>query len=231
MILYKSSNLFSFKRSMILLGTMLLTCVALTGTTQAEEVVNSSGKTDEMLVLATVPADWAGFYGGISYGKASGEITYFKDNEHNNGPYKLQDSYMPGFFAGYNFQNGNFVYGGELSTMFNNIGDSEDADYSDVTDLKARAGYTFGNALLYGTMGVSFSKFSEAYSGLSDHDGEEMRGLGYGIGVDYLIAGSYLIGLEFYNRDLNGAIPYASGDWSVEDSGFETLTVRLGMQF
>ena len=120
--------------------------------------------------------------------------------------------------------------------MFGDVGDvagggAPVAQYEDIIDLKARVGYACGNALLYGTMGVSFSKFSEAYSGLSDHDGEEMRGLGYGIGVDYLIAGSYLIGLEFYNRDLNGAIPYASGDWSMEDSGFETLTVRLGMQF
>ena len=57
-----------------------------------------------------------------------------------------------------------------------------------------------------------------------------MSGLGYGIGVDYLIAERYLIGSEYYRRDLNGTLDYAP-TFEMDNSGFDTRTIRFAMQF
>ncbi|MDP3265086.1 MAG: outer membrane beta-barrel protein [Tabrizicola sp.] len=173
--------------------------------------------------------DWSGFYGGLSYGKATGETNYYDaPGSFSNGPWDVEGN-LPGLFAGYNIQNGNLVYGAELNAMFGDVRGTpsgfEEQQYEDVIDLKARLGYAVGSALFYGALGYSTSQFAE--------DGEplqSMSGLGYGVGVDFAIAGRYSIGAEYYSRDLNGTLDYAP-TFELDDSGFDTLTVRFGMQF
>ncbi len=183
--------------------------------------------TDEMPILAPVPvpADWAGFYAGLSYGQADGDLNFYSaPGVFDNGPY-FADGNLKGIFAGYNFQHGNFVYGGELSKMFGDVQWETDGAYEDIIDLKARVGYAFGNALLYGTRGYSYSKFAETNRPL-----QSMSGPGYGIGVDYLIAERYLIGVEYYRRDLNGTLDDAP-TFEMDNSGVDTRTIRFAMQF
>ena len=120
--------------------------------------------------------------------------------------------------------------------MFGDVGDvagggAPVAQYEDIIDLKARVGYAFGNALLYGTHGYSSSKFAEdGYGPL-----QSMSGLGYGIGVDYLIAVRYLIVFEYYRRDLNGTLDYTRPEardyLDLDNSGVDTRTIRFALQF
>lgn len=182
--------------------------------------------------VATVPAashDWSGFYGGLSYGKASGATNFYSSpGVFSNGPWDVEGN-LPGLFAGMNFQRGNLVYGAELSAMFGEVRGTpdgfEEQQYEDVIDLKARAGYAFGSALVYGTLGYSKSKFAEDGDPL-----QSMSGLGYGIGVDYAVGERFMVGAEYYARDLNGTLDYAA-PFELDDSGFDTLTLRVGMQF
>lgn len=174
--------------------------------------------------------DWSGFYGGLSYGRATGETNYYSaPGTFGNGPWDVEGN-LPGLFAGYNVQNGNFVYGAELSAMFGDVRGTpsgfEEQQYEDVIDLKARVGYAAGSALFYGALGYSTSKFTEDYADSL----QTMSGLGYGVGVDVAIAGRYSIGAEYYSRDLNGSLDYAP-TYELDDSGFDTFTLRFGMQF
>ncbi|SFR45693.1 Outer membrane protein beta-barrel domain-containing protein [Yoonia tamlensis] len=181
------------------------------------------------MAASTPTADWGGFYGGLSYGQATGETNYYSaPGVFDNGDYVVEGN-LPGLFAGYNVQRGNLVYGGELSAVFGEVRGTpdgfEEQQYEGVIDLKARGGYAFGSALVYGSLGYSVSPFAE--------DGEPlqaMTGLGYGVGVDYQIAERYVIGAEFYRRELNGTLDYAP-TYELDDSGFDTFSVRLGMQF
>ncbi len=101
--------------------------------------------------------DWSGFYAGgmVSFDDA-GFINFF--NGGVPGSAFPEDSATTfGGFAGYNFQNGAFVYGGELSVSSGGFGASgfPAAYFETIFDLKGRAGYSFGDVLVYGVVGGS----------------------------------------------------------------------------
>ena len=96
-----------------------------------------------------VAGDWSGAYGGVTLGQVSGDWAHLDavGTVLNDGDYDSSAFY--GRFAGYNFQNGNIVYGGELG-----LSDANDFCFSDYpaectkgfVDVKARVGYATGPA-------------------------------------------------------------------------------------
>jgi outer membrane immunogenic protein len=65
------------------------------------------------LTGAVVAQDWSGFYGGMAVGYATGDADHSFSNAAPSGNSE-PDGLLLGGFAGYAWQSGNFVYGGEI---------------------------------------------------------------------------------------------------------------------
>ena len=168
-------------------------------------------------VIAVPPApaltDWSGVYGGLSYGKTSGNID-------NGGAVDFDDGSAPGLFLGYNFQNGPFVYGAELAyskaqdtVLQGGTGDG----LGSMAEIFGRAGYAAGKALFYGKVGYSMAKYDDGTTS-TDFDG-----VAYGLGVDYLVTDNVFLGADYTRRDLSSD---NSGDMEAS-----TFGIRVGYKF
>ncbi|MCR8723696.1 outer membrane protein [Frigidibacter sp. ROC022] len=167
--------------------------------------------------VAPVPAaapitDWSGFYAGLGYAQSTGSLkngtrTDFNDGDGVSG------------FAGYNLQNGKFVYGGELSyTGLNDmtLTGTPSTELTDSIDLRARLGYTIGRALPYITVGYSTANLDTATGSV------DLDGVNYGLGLDYQVSDRVFLGADYSKRDLSG---------SGLDADPETLGLRVGFKF
>lgn len=165
-------------------------------------------------VLPSPTFDWAGAYGGLSYSSLRGEsraaVTVPMANDTGLGA-----------FAGYNWQNGNFVYGGELSYI------AFDTPYvgpvnrqRNALELRGRLGYAVNNVLFYGYAGLARSEIF----GLGAWHSES--GFGYGLGVQYHVSRGMFVGLEAGRRDLSATI----GGVNV-DTQIDSISLRVGFQF
>lgn len=174
--------------------------------------------------------DWSGFYGGLSYAQGRGSDTYFVNGFYDKGPLDLEGG-VPGLFAGYNFQRGRLVFGGELAASFGKIeGVPPGYDEQDITalvDLKGRVGYATGRLMVYGALGYSYSQLTEDYLPSED---TWLEGFGYGLGVDYRIGSRFFVGMEYYRREATGPLDYAPF-WEIRNGSVETLSLRAGMRF
>lgn len=146
-----------------------------------------------------VSADWSGFYAGGSIGTA--EVDAGEDS---------LDANSFGLHGGYNVDLGTIVVGGEAELsrlMLDADGDPE----ADVFRLKGRVGYDAGAILPYFTAGY-------ARLDSSDLDLDSEDGVFYGIGADYAVTESVLIGAEFLQHDF-------------DDAGIEASTLGLRASF
>ena len=167
--------------------------------------------------------DWSGFYAGLSYGKTSADIAFTPGIS-----FDFEDGSVAGLYAGYLFQRGAFVYGGELA--YGKVretflpGFNGDDEIGHVLDLKARAGLAANRALFYGVLGYSQSTYVEPP--LLEFD---LDGLVYGLGAEYAVTPRLSVGLEYLSRDLSGT---ATGGVAIEaDTRVDTLSLRVGLSF
>lgn len=136
------------------------------------------------------PSDWTGFYVGGSFGTSYVEI----------GDAAGIDAANAGLHAGYMYEAGSYVLGGEIEYSrldFDGVGDDFDAS---VLRLKVRVGYDAGAILPYFTAGAAR---------LTLEDGSDANDTGYfyGIGADYAVTDNVLVGAEILQHefeDFNG---------------------------
>ena len=164
--------------------------------------------------------DWSGGYVGLSYSSVDGtmeysDVTYVFEY--------LQDSAI-GVFAGYNWQSGNLVYGGELNVTEGLV----EGRYGSITqeldntiELRARAGYATGDMLAYGFLGYGMSDWTGG-------DTFDVAGVTYGLGVDYMVTTSIFAGLEFSHRELSGQSNGVS--WK-QTSSIDMISLRIGYNY
>ena len=126
------------------------------------------------------PGIWTGFYAGAhtGYGEVFDDPAGF---DVGGG--------LLGMHLGYNYQIGNTVLGveGDYSGSWMEDG-VLDVDY--LASIRARAGYAFGNALVYGTIGYAWADAS-TLAGSADFDG-----LVLGAGLDYKFAQNWSARVE-----------------------------------
>jgi outer membrane immunogenic protein len=163
---------------------------------------------------------WAGPYIGGTAGYEWGSV----DNSatHPSG-------FAGGVEAGWNWQNGNFVYGGE--TDFNLSGaDDTFASYQFSNPwfgtVRGRAGFAFNNVLIFGTAGLSYGELTvNAPGDLS----ESHTSFGWvaGLGAEVSFTPHWSAKAEWLYLD------FADRDYSVTgtNNGLAANLVRLGLNY
>lgn len=156
--------------------------------------------------------DWSGPYAGLGFSQADGEQVT---------PFVFPMKGTPvSLFAGYNWQRGNLVFGGELAIHQNDIVLIEfpGIEYNDLVDLKARIGFAMGRTLVYGTVGRAQSRYE-----LTNFR-ETLTGSSYGAGAEVQVSDRVFVGAEYLTRDLD----FTS---SANQNEVNTFTLRLGVSF
>lgn len=171
------------------------------------------------VVIADEPFE--GFYVGLEYGFAQGDITR---EDLLTAPVPLTfepDGSVWGGFAGYNVQNGSLIYGGEVRLLhFDGVSEGV-FEFEDVLDIRARVGFAASDALMiYGALGYSTAS---AVAGGVDVD---LDGFNYGAGVEYNLTESWFVGADVTGRQVDGETPFFSYDGTLN-----TATLRVGFRF
>jgi outer membrane immunogenic protein len=210
------------------------------------------------------PVSWAGFYGGLNSGaawsehegrltapaNAVGTVVTGSAKELPSGP-------LGGAQIGYNWQFGRFVLGVEADVDAAAVQDkafvtslavaataatSQAASKSDLDyfgTLRARAGYSFGRFLVYGSGGFAFggvrdrlsltnvntvTGFSATVSGNSN---ETATGWAAGAGFEYAVTPQWSLKTEYLHLDLGSTtLTEAAASSHGVTSGAASLTVR-----
>ncbi|WP_292894413.1 outer membrane protein [Nitratireductor sp.] len=180
-MLYKKSILTSFS---VLLATG--------GAFAADPTLNDVSRSAPVLAPAPMK-DWGGGYLGAMVGRGfSGKA---KDGEKALTP----SGFIGSGFAGYNFQNGSMVYGGETDIGFNGM----KAENYGVTlkagaegALRARLGYAItDNLLLYTTAGAAVARVQLSQG--SKKDTQTLVGWTAGVGADAMLTDTVFARTEY----------------------------------
>lgn len=192
----------------------LLTTVALTAPAFAGGPIAVAD--EPVIVPAAEPyvapgVDWTGGYVGAQLG--------YGDVDSNGGGL---DGYgwLGGLHAGYRWDLGNWVAGGELSYDTASIDLGAGADQlDDVTALKLTAGREIGNSLVYGALGAAHANATVGGTELSD------TGLVYGVGFDHAVNERWTVGGEVLQHNFDDF------DASGVDLDATTLKAKVALRF
>jgi outer membrane immunogenic protein len=162
---------------------------------------------------------WAGPYLGGNLGYAWGSV--------DNNPTK-PSGFLGGAQAGYNFQQGHWVFGVE--------GDIEATGAEDTFapwkfsnpwfgTVRGRAGYALNNILFYGTGGLAFGDLRGETFGLSES--HTTAGWTAGVGAEFGFARNWSAKVEYLYVDL------ANSPFSITgvSNGYSFGTVRVGVNY
>jgi outer membrane immunogenic protein len=162
---------------------------------------------------------WAGPYLGGNIGYEWGSV--------DNNPSK-PSGFVGGVQAGYNFQNGPWVFGVE--------GDIQAAGADDTFapwkfsnpwfgTLRARAGYAFSNVLFYGTAGLAFGELRGQTFGWAES--HTTAGWTIGAGAEVGLAPNWSAKLEYLYIDLSTSQFAITG----VSNGYSASVVRAGVNY
>ena len=168
------------KRTYLAAGAVLTIAAAPAFAGNIEEPVFTPAPAPVMVAPApALGGDWGGFYAGGSLGYA--------DVDEDAGGF-VGDGTTFGVHAGYDYDFGTFVLGGELELSGFDVS-SGGVDVDSVARAKLRAGYDAGAFLPYVTAGIAQLNTGGALDG-SD------TGSFYGLGLDYQFTDTIRVGGE-----------------------------------
>lgn len=158
--------------------------------------------------------DWSGFYvgGSLGFADVDDDAAVFGDGF---------DGLTYGVHAGYDYDFGSFVLGGELEISgFDVVDTATDTAIDSVARLKLRAGYDAGAFLPYVTAGVAQLNTSGAPLGEVDDNGAF-----YGLGLDYRMSDNIRVGGEVLQHEFD--------DYAGSGINADALTagVRVSFEF
>jgi outer membrane immunogenic protein len=154
--------------------------------------------------------NWTGFYLGAMGGYAQ---------ENSSGIGTLSGGFAGGT-AGYNWQNGNLVFGLEVDGAWADVGATVDVipglasiDYTirAMGTVRGRIGYAFDQVLLYGTGGYAWSdnRLSATALGASISDSQFHSGWTVGAGVEVMFAPKWSVKAEYLYKSFEGQTYFA----------------------
>ena len=156
--------------------------------------------------------DWSGAYVGAQLGY--GDVD-------SNGAALDGHGAIGGVHAGYRWDLGNWVAGGELSwdKASIDLGAVAGDELDSVAALKLMAGREIGNSLVYGTLGAAQAKATVGGADLSD------TGLVYGLGFDYALNNKWTVGGEVLQHQFDNF------DATGTDFDATTIKAKVGLRF
>lgn len=167
---------------------------------------------------APAPAfTWTGFYLGANVGYGLGEADFSDDT----------DGFVGGIQAGYNWQfANNFVLGIEADLQGTNVGSpTYELDYFGT--IRARAGFSINQVLLYGTAGFAYGSGTYELLGLSNS--QTSTGWTVGGGGEYAFDNNWSVKAEYLYVDL-GTESYATLAGPLE-VGTTSNILRAGVNY
>lgn len=148
-----------------------------------------------VIVPVAAEQDWTGFYAG-------GQLDYIANAENSASSIGFLTSFtghLTGVFAGYRYDFGDIVVGGEIDYMVgtydvDRISPSilllSPTQEVELLRVGGELGYDFGDVLVYGTAGYAHITMD---TGAGINDGP---GMFYGLGVDYRVSDRVTVGAE-----------------------------------
>ena len=163
--------------------------------------------------------NWGGFYAGVNVGYDWGTVT-----NNSTKPSGLEG----GVQGGYNWQNGQFVLGGETDLQVTGADDTF-APYKFSNPwfgtLRGRAGFAMNNILLYGTLGLAYGGVKGELSGLSES--KTHVGWAGGLGMEVGLAPNWSAKVEYLYMDLSNRAYSITGT----SNGLESSMLRFGVNY
>ncbi|MGR3572107.1 outer membrane protein [Brevirhabdus sp.] len=127
--------------------------------------------------------DWSGAYVGaqVGYGNMNSDGAV---NGSGNGP-------LGGVHAGYQYDMGSLVLGGELDYNAADISlDNNNGSIDKLARLRGKVGYDLGRTMVYGTAGAAYGEINLAGTSYDEN------GYTVGAGVDYMLTDNVILGGE-----------------------------------
>lgn len=175
-------------------------------------------------------SDWTGFYLGAQAGYGRNSSTSANGLTvpgERLGP----EGGFGGVHAGYLYDLGEWVVGGELDYDRTNIdddgGDAGKMKIRDMARAKALVGYDLGDGLVYGTVGAFRGKIKDEPGWLGTGEGDSHTGNGWlaGIGYKHKFTENWIGGVEaLYHKKSNF-------DGTDFDMKLTTISARISYKF
>jgi outer membrane immunogenic protein len=163
--------------------------------------------------------NWSGAYAGLNLGYEWGSVT--------NSPIN-PSGLAGGGQVGYNWQNGQFVFGAETDLQFTGADDTfAPFKFSNpwFGTLRGRAGIAFNNVLLYATLGLAYGDLRAESAGL-DETRTEVGWTG-GVGAEYGFAPNWSAKVEYLYLDLGSRGFSLTGT----NNGLQANLLRFGINY
>jgi len=200
-----------------ILAMTVASLMAAAGTATAADLPRSSAP-----YYSPAPAsvyNWGGAYAGLNVGYEWGRIT-----NSSGSPSGLEG----GLQAGYNWQSGQFVFGGETDIQVSGADDTF-APWKFANPwfgtLRGRAGYAMNNVLFYGTFGLAYGQLKGTFLGLDES--KTHVGWAGGLGMEVGFTPNWSAKIEYLYMDLSNRAYSITGT----SNGFETNMVRFGINY
>ena len=162
---------------------------------------------------------WAGFYGGLNVGYEWGKV---------NGADASPNGIAGGGQLGYNWQSGQFVFGGETDLQASGADDTF-ANYKFSNPwfgtLRARAGYAMNNILFYGTFGLGYGDLRAEQLGITQT--HTLLGWTLGAGMEVGFTPNWSARVEYLYTDLGSRSFALTGN----DDGLRASYLRFGVNY
>ena len=180
-----------------------------------------------MMAPVATAYNWTGFYAGLDAGYSWGNVDASSPAVSNFDA----DGFLLGAFAGYNYQFGSIVAGGEADIEWTNAdGDSDGDSFLEKNwqgSLRGRVGYAIDRFMLFGTAGLAIADFDgDASAALDGHDSGTELGWTVGAGVDVAVTDNIFVRGEYRYADYGKVI--SNGGQHLD---FNDHTVRLGVAY
>jgi outer membrane immunogenic protein len=191
-------------------------------------------------------ANWSGFYVGAHGGYGKSRILGTYDEAGDNGSFDFDPKgAVGGLQAGYNFQNGAWVYGIEVDGSWSGMKgdridrerDSEKLKTTSLASVRGRIGVAAGSQLYYVTAGWGMvnSKLDVVEGGTPANTSFKSSGLVVGSGMDWALDPNWSVRLEglTYLVDKRRNLPSLTGDSEPQDFVRQDLVavVRVGVNY
>jgi len=163
--------------------------------------------------------NWSGPYAGLNLGYEWGTVT-----NNNTKPSGIEG----GLQVGYNWQNGQFVFGAETDLQISGADDTF-APYKFSNPwfgtLRGRAGVAVNNILFYGTLGLAYGGVKGEISGLAES--KTHVGWAGGLGMEVGFTPNWSAKVEYLYMDLSNRAYSITG----VNNGLESNILRFGINY